>query len=202
MRDMDFYVKIHNKLEQEGIEVEKFDGCRIYAKYGEIPIEVNYELCVCHGGRLSISSSHCCFNYRIEHDSYEETGSDSPESELEYEIENEMIPVIKKLKSYVYCMEIWREDKPNAHSYEYYNSVESLSKSILEEDGHDIFTMEGTYTHYYPNPKMASLITFEKFEEGKLYILRQDLKKVDEKWIVEDSKWSTEHIICKIFRKG
>lgn len=202
MRDMDFYVKIHNKLEQEGIEVEKFDGRRIYAMFGEIPVEVSYELCSCHGGRLSISSSHCSFNYRIEHDSYEETGSNSPESELEYEIENEMVPIIKKLKTYVYCMELWREDKPDSHSYTYYNSVEALSRAVLEEDGYDIFTMEGTFTHYYPNPDMASFITFKEFENGRLHILRQDLKREKDKWIIEGGNWTNERIICKIFRKG
>jgi hypothetical protein len=204
MKEMDFYVKIHNKLEDEGIKVKKFDGNVIYANYEDLPIEISFEMCMCHGGRLTIRSEHCNFYYRIEHSNYEETGSNDPESELLYEIENEMIPIIKTLKTYVYSVEYWREDNPNSHQFEYFNSVERLSKFILEEDGKDIFTLTDSYIHYYPNEQMASLITYEDFKDGKLYLSRQDLvrKDVNSEWEINDGKWHTEHIICKIFKKG
>ena len=201
MKDMDFYVMIHNKLEKEGIKVTKFDGNIIYANYGEIPIKVSFEMCICHGGRLTIASEHCSFYYRIEHTDYSETGTDSPELELKFEIENEMIPIIKKLKGYVYAIETWREDNPNKRQYEYFNSIEKLTKYILEEDGMDIFALEGEYIHYYPNPDMASKITIEDFEYGKLFVKREDLSKKNGEWKLDDSLWSKEHFICKIFKK-
>ena len=201
MEDIKYYMLIHNKLEKEGMEVVKFDGRNVYARYGKIPFQISFELCLCHGGRLAISSEHCRFYKRIEHEDYEEPNTNSPETELEYEIENEMIPIIKELKSYVYCAEQWREDNPNNHTYEYFNNIERLSKHILEEDGMDIFAMEGEYIHYYPNPDMASKITIEDFKDGKLYIKREDLRKKDREWKVDDSLWSKEHFICKIFKK-
>ena len=205
MKNMVFYNKIVDKLESEGIDVVSFDGFHVNAKYGEIDIIITFEMCTCHGGRLSISSPHCHFYYRIEHDKYDNTkGIIDPESELEYEIGNEMIPIIKDIKSYVYAVEYWREDNPNNHKYEYFNSIERLSRLVLEEDGMDIFAIDGVYIHEYPNPDMASKITIEDFKDGKLYILREDLKRKGGKgdWIIDDSKWSKEHMICKIFKKG
>lgn len=205
MKDMKFYNKIVDKLENEDIEVTSFDGHTVNAKYGEIDISISFEMCICHGGRLSISSPHCSFYYRIEYEAYDkDKGIVDEESELLYEIENEMIPIIKSLKSYVYSVEYWRDDNPNHHNYQYYNSIERLSKFILEEDGMDIFAMDGEYIHYYPNPEMASKVTIEDFKDGKLYILRQDLVRKDGKgdWKINDGKWNTEHMICKIFKKG
>ena len=36
MRNLDLYVKICDKLEEEGIDVVSFDGCHVNAKYGEL----------------------------------------------------------------------------------------------------------------------------------------------------------------------
>lgn len=205
MQEMKFYNKIVDKLESEDIEVTSFDGFHVNAKYGEIEISISFEMCLCHGGRLTITSPHCKFYHRIEHDKYDDTkGIVDPETELEYEIENEMISIIKGIKSYVYAVEYWREDNPNNHQYEYFNSIEKLSRFILEEDNMDIFAMDGVYIHEYPNPDMASKITIEDFKDGKLYILRQDLCRKDGEgeWILNDGKWNTEHMICKIFKKG
>lgn len=203
MRYMKLYNKIVDKLESEQIDVVAFDGNNVRAKYGDIEISISFEMCCCHGGRLSISSKHCDFYHRIEHEYYDDTkGIVDAETELEYEIENEMIPIIKKIKSYVYCVEYWREDKPDNHTYHYYDSIERLSKFILEEDGMDIFAMDGEYIHYYPNADMASKITVEDFKDGKLFLLRQDLKKENNEWVVDDGDWHTEHLICKIFKKG
>lgn len=205
MRNLDLYVKICDKLEKENIDVVSFDGYHVNAKYGELDIVISFEMCMCHGGRLTISTKHCSFYYRIEHEKYDESkGIFDPESELIYEIENEMIPIIKSIKTYVYSVEYWNEEKPDHHNYSYYNSIEGLSRFILEEDGKDIFAMDGEYIHEYPNPDMASKITIEDFKDGKLYILRQDLSRKDGKgeWTVNNEKWRTEHMICKIFKKG
>lgn len=205
MQYMKFYNKIVDKLESEQIDVVSFDGNNVRAKYGDIEISISFEMCCCHGSRLSISSKHCDFYYRIEHEYYDNTkGIVDAETELEYEIENEMVPIIKDIKSYVYAVEYWRDDNPNNHNYEYFNSVEKLSRFILEENNMDIFAMDGIYIHYYPNPEMASKVTIEDFKDGKLYILRQDLVRKDGKgdWKINDGKWNTEHMICKIFKKG
>ena len=203
MKNMRFYNKIVDKLESEGIEVTAFDGNNVLAMYGDIKISISFEMCCCHGGRLSINSKHCDFYHRIEHEYYDDTkGIVDAETELDYEIENEMIPIVKKIKSYVYCVEYWREDKPDNHIYHYYDSIERLSKFVLEEDNMDIFAIDKEYIHYYPNPEMASKIIVKDFKDGKLFLLRQDLKKKNNEWIIEDDKWNTEHLICKIFRKG
>ena len=202
MKNMDFYVKICNKLEEEGIDVVSFDGCHVNAKYGELDIVISFEMCMCHGGRLTISSKHCSFYYRIEHEKYDESkGIFDPESELIYEIENEMIPIIKSIKTYVYSVEYWNEEKPDHHNYSYFNSVEGLSRFILEEDGKDIFAIDKEFTHYCPNPEMAYRTTVDDFKDGKLYLTKQPLRLVDGKW-KNDEYWKPEHIICKIFRKG
>lgn len=202
MRNMDFYVKICNKLEEEGIDVISFDGCHINARYGEIDIVISFEMCLCHGGRLSISSPHCNFYYRIEHEEYDETkGIVDEKSELLYEIENEMIPVIKGIRNYVYAKESWTEGKEDNRKYQYYNSIEMLTYSILEEKGLDIFAIDKEFTHYCPNPEMAYRTTVDDFKDGKLYLTKQPLRLVDGKW-ENDNYWKPEHIICKIFRKG
>lgn len=202
MKNMNFYNKIVDKLESEGIEVKSFDGCNVLAKYGDIEISISFELCSCHGGRLTISSNHCYFYHRIEHESYDNNkGIVDAESELLYEIEYEMVPVVKSLKSYVYSVEYWREDNPNRHNYKYFNSIDRISSFILEENGYDIFAMDGEFIHYYQNPEMASKVTIEDFKDGKLYILRQKLRKVNGEWIVDEDEWHNEHMICKIFKK-
>ena len=202
MKNMDFYVKICNKLEEEGIDVVSFDGCHINARYGEIDIVISFEMCLCHGGRLTISSPHCNFYYRIEHEEYDDTkGIVDAESELSYEIENEMMPIIKSIRTYVYVKESWREGKENNHNYQYYNSIEMLTYSILEEKGLDIFAIDKEYIHYCPNPKMAYRITIDDFKDGRLYLTKQPLELIDGKW-ENDKDWEPEHIICKIFKKG
>ena len=83
MQDMKFYNKIVDKLENERIEVISFDGHNVNARYGEIDISISFEMCICHGGRLSISSPHCSFYYRIEHEAYDkDKGIVDEESEL------------------------------------------------------------------------------------------------------------------------
>lgn len=202
MQEMKFYNKIVDKLESEDIEVTSFDGFHVNAKYGEIEISISFEMCLCHGGRLTITSPHCKFYYRIEHDKYDDTkGIIDAETELEYEIENEMIPIIKGIKSYVYAVEYWRDDNPNNHQYEYFNSIEKLSRFILEEDNMDIFAMDGVYIHYCPNPDYAYKITVEDFKDGQLFILKQRLMRKDGEWVVSDSDYDKEHFICKIFKK-
>lgn len=202
---MKFYNLIVDKLEEEGIKVTSFDGNHVKAKYEEIDdISISFEMCLCHGGRLTISCPHCRFYYRIEHDKYDEDkGIVDAETELLYEIENEMIPIIKKIKSYVYAVEYWREDRPDEHMYEYFNSNTALAKFVLEDDKVDLFAIEDVFIHEYPNPDMASKVTIEDFKDGKLYILRQDLRRKDGKgeWEVVNDKWSNEHMICKIFKK-
>lgn len=200
-----FNMLIMEILEQNNILIKKFEDNSVYAKYGEIDIEIYHERCMCHGGRLSIQSKHCNFFKRIEHEDYDEERTDS-DTELEYEIKNEMIPIIKTLKTFIYK---YREERPyyidNKHNDEirYYNSIEDLTYKVLEEKAQDVFTLNEPFTHQVPNPNIKYIITPISYENGILKLEKQRWTRESEKaeWTFVKDGYDYSEIYCSIFKK-
>lgn len=200
-----FNILIMDILEKNDIQVKKFEDDLIKAKYGDIDIEITHERCACHGGRLTISSKHCNFHKRIEHEIYdEEKGIVDSDSELEYEIENEMLPIITSLKTFVYkCKKIkpLYEEHRSEENISYYNSIEDLSHAVLEEKGQDVFALSEPFTYQCPNPDIKYIITPISYENGTLKLEKQRWTKKNGEWTFIKDGYDFEEIYCSIFKK-
>ena len=163
---------IMEKLEEENIHVEKFKSGRITASYGEITINISHERCMCHGGRLTIGADHCNFYQRLEYPHYRtELGITDSDTELEYEILHEMIPVIKSIKNHVYCYKEKYDFNYNTNKwdYTYYDSIESISYRLFGTKGIDLFTLQEPYTKTFPNKNVKEVVMPIKYENGVKY---------------------------------
>lgn len=202
--DLYFNKLIMDKLEEENIHVTKFENGGVVAEYGQFTIEIYHERCMCHGGRLTIVSNHCGFYKRLEYPCYrEDLGIVDADTELEYEILNEMIPTIKTIKEYVYCYKeksSWNYEK-DKWDYSYYKSLESISYRLFEKKGMDLFVLQEPYTKTFPNENIIEIVTPTKFENGIKYfeINRYNRKDKNSEWVLD-----REHptlVECYVFNK-
>ena len=159
-----------------------------------LPIDITWEQCSCHGGRMwfyqketniSIELSSTCYN--------EELGICSPEAELAYYIDNKMIETLHRFNKYVYVVETIGEYTEGKVETRYFDSVESASRFIFEEDGHDVNSEYGTITHQYPNPDMRKVTKYNGTKDGVVCFNVEKMRKGK-----ADRKY--EHRF-KIFRK-
>lgn len=99
-------LKIVDKLEAEQWETVscEFNHNLAFFKKGYMTIQISFEECMCHGGRITIcEKDHNGSYFRIEHETYDsEKGITDSETELLWEIENELIDVIKQFDHYTY----------------------------------------------------------------------------------------------------
>ena len=153
-------------LEYEGFRVSKITPTRVVGELtlsdGDVhEFEISGELCMCHGGRLSISVGP--WHHRIGYDYYVE-GRDTPELEILYAIDEDMIPTIENLINYTYVVESRRTsgDKTSL-SKDYVRSDYELVRYLTDGSSDSNWStpedIEVGYRYQYPNPKMSSVIT-------------------------------------------
>lgn len=104
MNSIEIRRKIEDKLIENGWGIVSY-GCNkrdtITCRKAFATVDITYEMCSCHGGRIWISeTNHNHAYWTIEHPTYdEELGITNPESELLYEIDNELIDKLEMLFS-------------------------------------------------------------------------------------------------------
>lgn len=152
---------IIEKLESDGWEAQTADYHNNLASFkkGFMTIEVSFEECMCHGGRITIcEQGHNNDYYRIEHECYDESlGIVDSETELLWEIENELLPKIKEFDHYTYktCIinkygqKNGRDDEQVTYSKSLDDAFAIIEYSFLEGKDPLTFT-EDEFTH--PNP--------------------------------------------------
>ena len=141
MNSFETSIKISEKLIKNNYEVYQINihcnSGEIKAKKNYADISVNFETCVCHGGRISIYNNHTESYFRIEHDEYID-GYDTPEKELLYEIENEMMPIINLM-----------------YNKMTYKTVNTHYLYLDEKDFGEALQSISKYTNYYSNADSA-----------------------------------------------
>ena len=139
MTDYDFVNLIIEELNKKGFKVTQVDYTgrpTVSARKAYEEIQVSYEMCMCHGGRIWISTNHTDVHYEISHNSYDTAlGIVSPETELFWEIKNELGNKIEQLSHTVYklCV-INRYGKVNGIDQEditYFADMESITQYLF-----------------------------------------------------------------------
>lgn len=181
-----------------GFRVLSANGGSVTVKAGCLPIEISYEMCLCHGGRLWLNQENTGIHIELSSDTYDEDkGIVDAETELAWRIENEMAYTVKSFERYVYVVEEIGKYRKDEHSVKYFKSSEDASNYIFEENGHDINAEYGTVRHKCPNPEIYYEYTYDGEENGRIrFIGRRFCKKNGE--FKKDKEWPIEY---HVFRK-
>lgn len=160
---------IISKAEQEGLYIIEADSGKVIVKAMCLPVEITWEMCDCHGGRMWFSQTNTNIHIELSSDEYdEENGIVDPQTELAYYIDNKMIDIIRSFEKYVYVVEVIGEYKEGEKKVHYFNSIDSASRFVFDEGGHDINSEYGVVVHQYPNPDIQKRVTYIGEEKGVL----------------------------------
>lgn len=193
MTDKDKLLKIISVMESDGWDAISCDfwGHSADFKKGYAIVTVSFEECLCHGGRITVSEkNHTNQYYLIQHACYDpEKGITDSETELLWEIDNELLSVVKQFGHYSYaaCI-INRYGKKDGHDVEdtrYYRSLDEAFRFITDNmvDADPL-----TFTECicdYPNPQCHRKITRinspsdYSWERNKLWF---ELEYTDNNW--------------------
>ena len=169
VKDNKVMLAIVAKAEQEGLRVLEATSSRVVVKAMCLPVEITWEMCSCHGGRMWFSQANTNIYIELSSDEYdEENGIVDPETELAYYIDNKMIETIKSFEKYVYVIEVIGEYKEGEKKIHYFNSVENASRFVFEEGGHDLNSEYGVVVHQYPNPDIQKRVTYVGEKNGAI----------------------------------
>lgn len=167
VKDNKVMLAIVTKAEQENLNILEATSSKVVVKAGCLPIGITWEMCSCHGGRMWFSQENTNIYIELSSEEYDtENGITDPDTELAFYIDNKMIDTIRVFEKYVYVVDVIGEYKKNETRTHYFNSVESASRFVFEEDGHDLNSEYGEVVHQYPNPKMRKLITYIGEDRG------------------------------------
>lgn len=205
MKNSEINLLIINKLLEKDYSIVNIKDNYITAR-GKNGIEFNitYEMCMCHGGRLTINCKHIEFWKRLESDTYDEDlGITDSESELLYYINNKMFEIIESFETYIYKVVLKRpgyyKDKDEV---KYYNNPKDIGFILVEEKDKDIFSIEEK-TIYCPNENIIYKIENVKMKNGVLEFdkFKYERKSKIEEFIKDDSDYSNQHYIVSIINK-
>ena len=157
------------KAEEAGFDIVEATSNKVVVKAGCLPVEITWEMCSCHGGRMWLSQNNTNIHIELSAPDWdEENGIVDPETELEFYIDNKMVDTINSFKRYVYVVDIIGRFGNDETSTRYFKSVEDASRFVFGEDGHDLNSEYGEVTHQYPNPDIQERITYIGEDKGVL----------------------------------
>lgn len=178
VKDNKVMLAIVMKAEQEGFNVIEATSGEVVVKAGCLPVDITWEMCGCHGGRMWFSQKNTNIYIELSSETYDEDkGITDPDTELAWYIDNKMIETINSFSKYVYVVEEIGKHNADKTDRHYFNSVEKASKFIFEEDGHDVNGEYGTVEHQYPNPDIKKRVTYVGDEDGKIVFKGERLEK-------------------------
>lgn len=167
IKDKKVMLAIVAKAEQEGFDVLEATSNKVIVKAMCLPVEITWEMCSCHGGRMWFSQTNTNIHIELSSDEYdEENGIVDPQTELAHYIDNKMIETINGFEKYVYVVEVIGEYEENKKKIHYFDSVENASRFVFDESGHDLNSEYGVVVHQYPNPDIQKRVTYVGEEKG------------------------------------
>lgn len=183
------------KAEEAGFDIVEATSNKVVVKAGCLPVEITWEMCSCHGGRMWLSQNNTNIHIELSAPDWdEENGIVDPETELEFYIDNKMVDTINSFKRYVYVVDIIGRFGNDETSTRYFKSVEDASRFVFGEDGHDLNSEYGEVTHQYPNPDIQERITYIGEDKG---VLKFKCERIDK------GNVDTEYEIrFRVFRKN
>lgn len=168
------------KSEEAGFDVLEATSNKVVVKAGCLPVEITWEMCSCHGGRMWMSQKNTNIYVELSSNEYdEENGIVDPETELAFYIDNKMIETIRGFEKYVYVVDVIGEYTDGKIETRYFDSVEKASRFVFDEDGHDLNSEYGEVVHQYPNPDMQKRITYIGEDKSVLKFKGESINKSD-----------------------
>lgn len=170
-------------VDNENIDVLEADRGHVKVMSGCLPVKITWEMCMCHGGRLWLYQEQTNISIELSSDEYDEDkGIVSPETELAWRIDNELIDTIDSFRRYVHVVDsIGEYGDPDRKKREYFDSADKAARRIFEEEGIDLFSTE-SFTHQYPNQNMRMRITYmgdEREDNRKARRIRFKCEKLE-----------------------
>lgn len=157
------------KSEEAGFNVLEATYDKVVVKAGCLPVEITWETCSCHGGRMWLSQKNTNIYIELSSDEYdEENGIVDPDIELAFYIDNKMVDTVHSFEKYVYVVDVIGQYEKDVTKTSYFKSVEDASRFVFHEDGHDLNSEYGEVTHQYPNPDMQERVTYVGEDKGVL----------------------------------
>ena len=190
---------IFNELYNHDIKIKKFEGSMFYLQVGCLEVELRYEICSCHGGRIWLYQPGTNINIELSSTTYDESkGVVDPDSEIAYRIEYELIEAINSFKKYIYVVEVvGRYHRDDSISRYYFKSPQRASDFVLEDETIDLMTIdENPVTVRFPNTNIKEEYVLEKFENNTVFLKgsRYDRKDANSEWKL-DSTWTVRYYI-------
>ena len=168
------------KAEQENFNILEADSSKVIVKANCLPVEITWERCSCHGGRMWFCQKNTNIYIELSSEEYdEENGIVDPDTELAFYVENKMVDTIKGFEKYVYVVDVVGEYTDGKTETKYFNSVESASRFVFDEDGHDLNSEYGEVVHQYPNPNIRKRVTYIGEDKGVLRFKNERLEMKD-----------------------
>lgn len=197
VKDGKAMLAVIEEAEENGFKVLSANDGRVRVKAGCLPVEVSYEMCLCHGGRMWLSQDNTDIHIELSSDKYDgEKGIIDPETELAWRIENEMAEVIRSFERYVYVVEEIGKYK-DERKVHYFKSVEDASRYVFEEPGHDINAEYGTVRYQCPNPDIYHEYTYDGEENGRIRFIGRSFWRSEGEF-KKNQEWTIEY---HVFRK-
>lgn len=194
---------IAKKLNENKIQIISRTETAVLCRKAYIDFEISFEMCTCHGGRLSISeNNHLHLHRTIEHNCYDENlGITDPQSELLWSIENEMMEIVDNYFSkFVYKVVETGKYSDGDCNVSYHCSEEDVCEKITGSYKGSIYTLE-EHKHQYLNP--VCWFTVKRIYKDSIY--SWDSKKVwfEIKSTSDNGKtFKTYELYFEIFNKG
>lgn len=196
-------------------KVEYTGRCLITAKKNFAEIGITTEECSCHGGRIWVSDPHTNQYYEISHEEYDESvGITDADSELKWEIQNELKKYLDRYSKFVYKLVVinkyGQKNGVDVEETTYFASMESVTRRLFDgseptEKITDYNMITETVEGYHPNPNIKEVIipiTKEErysWERNRTWFKIQYVKRKDSK-----SEWVVDHeyeAYIGVFRK-
>lgn len=190
---------IFNELSNHDIKIRKFEGSMFYIQVGCLEVELRYEICSCHGGRIWLYQPGTNINIELSSTTYDESkGIVDPYSEIAYRIEYELIEAINSFKKYIYVVEVvGKYHRDDSISRYYFKSPQQASDFVLRNSTIDLMTIdENPVTVRFPNKNIKEEYVLEKFENNTVFlkVSRYDRKDENSEWNL-DSTWTVRYYI-------
>lgn len=164
---------------EHNIRVLSSDGSRLTVKDMCLPVEISWEMCSCHGGRIWLAQENTGIHIELSSPEYDEDkGIVDPDTELAWRIENELVKEIKEFSKYVYVVQSVNEYNDDKVRTTYFKSVEDASKFIFKTPGYDINSTYDEVKVTFPN---TNIYETRKFKEMDGNILVIDCRRFERK---------------------
>lgn len=172
-------IAILNALSDTDINIVSADDNKVVVKAGCLPVTISWEMCSCHGGRMWFNQDKTNIHIELSSGEYDyDHGIDTPEKELAHYIDKMMVDTIKSFEKYVYVVDTTgKYGNKDRFDRAYFNNIDSASRYVFDEDGHDLNNQFDTVIHQYPNPDMQLKVEYMGENNGALLYRGTNFKR-------------------------